>query len=199
MKLLTSGWTLAALAAVLNIGATGGLIYLQRESIFTVAPALDTKQSQPRFWSFRAEEVDALISELKSERTKLVSRQTEMDKVAAHIDSEKQELEKTRAEIGAMRDEISAEIPQIQESERKNLKVLAQTYADMSPLAAVSILSEMDETACVKLLSLMKPDKVGAILQEMSAQQSKDETMLKRAAHISDKLRLMKAELKPKA
>ena len=63
------------------------------------------------------------------------------------------------------------------------------TYSDISPTAAVAIFSEMDETICAKLLSQMKPDKVAAILQEMSAE-DKDETMVKRAARISDKLRL---------
>ena len=190
---------LAAVAAILNLGTTGGLIYLQRESVFAVAPAGSDKAAQPKFWSFRADEVDALIADLKSERAKLIQRQTELDKVAAHVESEKKELEKTRTEIGAMRDEITAEIPEIQDSERKNLKTLAQSYSAMSATAAVAIFAEMDETACVKLLALMKPDKVGAILQEMSAQQSKDETMTKRAARISDKLRLIKDEMKPKS
>jgi flagellar motility protein MotE (MotC chaperone) len=140
--------------------------------------------------------VDALISELKTERSKLVLRQTELDKVAAHIDAEKQELEKTRSDVAAMRDEITAEMPAIEDSERKNLKTLAQTYSTISPTATVSIFRELDETMCVKVLSLMKPDKVGAILQEMTVQ-DKDETMLKRAARISDKLRLIRSQQKP--
>jgi flagellar motility protein MotE (MotC chaperone) len=127
---------------------------------------------------------------------KLLQRQSELDKLAAHIESERQELEKTRSDIGAMRDEISAEIPQFQESERKNMKTLAQTYSDVTPAAAVAIFREMDENTCAKLLSLMKPDKVAAIFEEMS-QEDKDDTMTKRAARISDKLRLMKNDPKP--
>jgi len=49
---------------------------------------------------------------------------------------------------------------------------------------------------CVKVLALMKPDKVGEVLQEMSTQ-DKDDTLTKRAARISDRLRLMKAPPKP--
>jgi len=183
-------------AALLNIGTTCGLIYMQRDSIFTAVAAQDETQAKPRFWSFRAEEVDALISELKTERAKLVTRQSELEKVAAHIDAEKQELEKTRSDVVAMRDEISAEMPEIQDAERKNLKTLSQTYATITPAAAVAIFRELDETVCVKMLALMKPDKVGAILQEMS-QQDKDGTMVKRAAQISDKLRLIRAQQKP--
>jgi flagellar motility protein MotE (MotC chaperone) len=203
MKLLTSGWALAIVAALLNICTTAGLIYLQREALFAAAAQGQQQQQQqalrkPRFWSFRADDVDDLITELKSERGKLLKRQGELDKVAAHIESEKQELEKTRSDIAAMRDEISAEIPQVQDAERKNLKTLSQTYADMTPTAAVAIFRQMDESMCVKLLSLMKPDKVGAILEEMSVQ-DKDESMTKRAARISDKLRLVRAEQKPQS
>jgi flagellar motility protein MotE (MotC chaperone) len=195
MKLLTSGWALALIAALLNLGTTGGLILAESNAILHPAgPA--GKDVTPRFWSFRSDDVDALVADLNDQRVKLVQRQTELDKLAAHIESERQELEKTRSDIAAMRDEISAEIPQFQESERKNMKTLAQTYSDVTPVAAVAIFREMDETTCAKLLSLMKPDKVAAILEEMS-QEDKDDTMTKRAARISDKLRLMKNDPKP--
>jgi len=195
MKLFTSGWALAIIAALLNLGTTGGLIFAERNSILHPGgPA--AKDAAPRFWSFRSNDVDALVTDLNDQRAKLIERQTELDKLAAHIESERQELERTRADIGAMRDAISTEIPQIQDSERKNIKTLATTYSDISPTAAVAILREMDETICAKLLSQMKPDKVAAILQEMSAE-DKDETMTKRAARISDKLRLMQANPQP--
>lgn len=195
MKLLTSGWVLAVIAALLNLGTTGGLIIAERDSILHPGAAA-AKDALPRFWSFRADDVDALVADLNDQRVKLIQRQGDLDKLAAHIEAERQELEKTRADIGAIRDEISTEIPQIQASERKNIKTLAQTYSDVNPQAAVAIFREMDETTCAKLLSVMKPDKVAAILQEMS-QEDKDETMTKRAARISDKLRLMKADPKP--
>ena len=200
MKILSSGIMLAVIAAIMSIGTTCGLIYIQREAIFGPSPktALGGKMATaiPRLWSFHPEEVDSLVAELKTERSKLVERQTELDKVAAHVDAERQELEKTRAEIGVMRDQLTAQIPEIQDSERKNLKTLAQTYTAMSPSAVVAIFRDMDDTMCVKLLSLMKPAIVGSILQEMSVQ-DKDDTLTKRAAKISDKLRLVLEEKKP--
>jgi flagellar motility protein MotE (MotC chaperone) len=68
----------------------------------------------------------------------------------------------------------------------------------MAPTAVVAIFHDMDDSLCVKLLSLMKPAIVGAILQEMSLQ-DKDDTLTKRAARISDKLRLILSEPKPAA
>ena len=195
MKILKSGWVLAIIAALLNLGITGGLILAEFGAILHPA-SLAAKDATPHFWSFRSEDIDALVADLNDQRVKLVQRQTELDKLAAHIEAERQELEKTRSDIAAMRDEISAEIPQFQDSERKNIKTLAQTYSDIEPTAAVAILREMDENTCAKLLSLMKPDKVAAILQEMSVE-DKDETMVKRAARISDKLRLMQTNPTP--
>jgi flagellar motility protein MotE (MotC chaperone) len=195
MKLIKSGWLLAIIAALLNLGITGGLIVVKMNSILHPTAAAG-EDALPKFWSFHANDVDALVADLNDQRVKLVQRQTELEKLAAHIESERQELEKTRSDIDAMRDEINAEIPQIQDSEKKNIKTLAQTYSDISPTAAVAILREMDETICAKLLSQMKPDKVAAILEEMSTE-DKDETMVKRAARISDKLRLMQANPKP--
>ena len=192
MKLFKSGWMLAALAAFMNIGTTGALIFLQREIIFVAPSGPGHADNKPRFWSFRADDVEALVTELKAQRAKLVLRQTELDKVAAHIEAEKLELEKTRQDVGAMRDEIAEKVPEIQESERKNLKTLAQTYAAMTPTSVVAIFRQMDDSVCVKVLSLMKPEKTGEILQEMSTQ-DKDDTLTKRAARISDRLRLMKA------
>jgi len=196
MKLPFSGWALAIIAALLNIGTTGGLIYVQRDAILYGPAGAKATEALPRFWSFRPDEVEALISELQAQRTKLLQRQDELDKLAAHIEAERQELEKTRADVVTMQNAMSAEIPEIQDSERKNLKTLAVTYAVITPNAAVAIFREMDEMTCAKLLSQMKPDKVGAILEEMS-QEDKDGSMTKRAARISDMLRLMLSDPKP--
>lgn len=198
-----SGWVLAILAAFINLGITTGLILLQKESLVSQAiqnaggdPKSPHATAKTRFWGFNATDVDAYVTELKSERAKLVERQGELDKVAAHIDSEKQELEKTRQDLVTMREEISAQLPEVQDSEKKNLKVLAQTYGAMTPQSVVSVFRQMDETTCVKLLSLMKPDKVSAIFQEMCTE-DKDGSLAKAAAHLSDKLRLVKSPTPP--
>ena len=95
------------------------------------------------------------------------------------------------AAIGA---EIDQQVVEIQERELKNLKTLAQTYSAMNPSAVVAIFRELDENMAVKVLSFMKADRVGPILGEMSkaVDAASGETMAKRAARITDKLRLLK-------
>jgi hypothetical protein len=51
----------------------------------------------------------------------------------------------------------------------------------------------MDDTTVVKILSLMKSDVVGPIFEEMAGTNGPEGTLAKRAAALSDKLRLMKA------
>ena len=57
----------------------------------------------------------------------------------------------------------------------------------------VAILREMDDTTVVKLLSLMKSDAVGPIFEEMTKTSSPEGTLARRAAVLSEKLRLMKS------
>ena len=182
---------IALLAAILNIGTTAGLIYLKGDKFNAAAGLLEQKPLPVTLWSFQPTAVDTMVQELKVEREKLDARETDLGKLAARIASEKQELEKVRANIESMRDEISQKIPRVEASEAKNLKGLAKTYTSIKPSAAVAIFKEMSDDNVVKILSFMKAETAGAILSEMAKQHDDEETMPKRAARISDKLRLL--------
>jgi flagellar motility protein MotE (MotC chaperone) len=144
-------------------------------------------------WDFWTIEIEGLSSELKEERARLRSQAEGLNQRAARLASEQQELAKIRAEIEAMRAEIGRKVIEITADESKNLKALAQTYATLTPAAAVSILREMDDTTVVKILSLMKADVVGPIFEQMANTPGPDGTLAKRAAALSEKLRLMKS------
>jgi flagellar motility protein MotE (MotC chaperone) len=182
---------LVLVAALLNIGITAGLIYRKGDKFNASAGLLEQKPLPVTLWSFNSTAVDEMVSELKKEKEKLEARETDLGKYAARVEAEKQELEKVRADIEAMRDQMSQAIPRIEESEAKNIKGLAKTYSSIKPTAAVAIFKELDDNSIVKILSFMKAETAGAILAEMSKEQDKEETMAKRAARISDKLRLL--------
>ncbi len=62
----------------------------------------------------------------------------------------------------------------------------------------MAIFKEMDDTTAVKILSLMKPDVVGPIFEEMSSLATPEGAPLaRRAAVLSEKLRLMKDSKPP--
>ncbi len=191
MKSRGSIFIVAILATILNVGTTAGLIYLNGDKFNASVGLLEEKPLPVTLWSFKSSAVDGMVAELKKEQEKLDLRETDLGKLSAQIKSEKAELEKVRADIEAIRDQISQTIPRVEESEARNIKSLAKTYASIKPTAAVTIFKEMDDNTIVKILSFMKAETAGAILAEMSKEQDKDESMAKRAARISDKLRLL--------
>jgi len=144
-------------------------------------------------WDFWTVEVDNLASELKDERARLKKESEELDLRSARIASDRQELEKLRTELNAMHKEITDRVVEIQADEAKNLRMLAQTYTNLTPHAAVAIIRELDDSTAVKILSLMKPDVVGAIFEDM-AQTSSGTSDARRAAALSERLRLVRAQ-----
>ncbi|MCM2274527.1 MAG: hypothetical protein NDI75_07055 [Candidatus Didemnitutus sp.] len=162
--------------------------------------AVAAKQEKTRGWDFWTIEIDNLASELKDEKERLRKAMEQVDQRSARLSAEQGELDKLRAELERMRREIGERVIEINADEAKNLRALAQTYSALTPRAAVAILRELDDITIVKILSLMKPDVVSPIFEEMSRTPSGtgDGTLAKRAATLSEKLRLMKSN-KPAA
>ena len=102
-----------------------------------------------------------------------------------------------RAEIKTMRDEIEQRIVVIEDDEMPNLKTLSNTYSTMTPTAArVAVIREMDENMAVKIISMMKNDKMSAIPrgEGKTPDRAGEEPLAKRAARISDKLPVGEAD-----
>lgn len=151
------------------------------------------EELKQRGWDFWTIEIDNLSNELKEERAKL-RKQTELvEQRAARVASEEKELAKVRAEVERIRKEIADKVVEIAADESKNLRTLSQTYTALTPKAAVAIFKEMDDSTAVKILSLMKAETVGPIFEEMVKTAGPDGTLAKRAAMLSERLRLMKA------
>jgi flagellar motility protein MotE (MotC chaperone) len=146
------------------------------------------------FWTV---EMDNLSSDLKDERAKLRKQSDVLDQREARIAAEEKELDRVRANIEALRKEIADKVTEVTADEVKNVRTLAQTYTSLSPRAVVAIFKEMDDVTCVKILSQMKPDVVGPIFEEMSKGTDGDVPLARRAAALSERLRLMKSSRAP--
>ena len=116
----------------------------------------------------------------------------------ARLQSDRIEIEEIKAEIERMRDTLMKDIVEIEAWEGKNLKGLADTYGNLDPEATVSIFKELDDTTVAKILRFMKPATIGDILQEMAQQGGGNEAMIKRAAKLSNILRLSRDDLQAK-
>lgn len=149
---------------------------------------------QKKGWDFWTVAMSNLSTEVTENREILKKRAEELDQREERVKAAEKELEKARTDIDALRKEISNRVIEISADEMTNLKKLAQTYANLTPRAVVAIIREMDDATAVKILSLMKPDVVGPIFEEMSKMSGgADGSLARRAAVLSEKLRLMKA------
>jgi flagellar motility protein MotE (MotC chaperone) len=209
--MLAAPWFLVVVALVVNVLTSALLLNSESSKIrerLAVKPGPSAEEvaaqeaaaaaaaaPPPVIWSFKTAAVDELIAELKNERQSLMEEQKDLAALSSQVTAERQEVERVKAEVAKMRQELDARVVEVAENERDNLKKLVQTYMVMPAPSAVLILRELDEDTVVKILSNMKADRVALILGEMArvVDKSSDEPPSRRAARISDKLRLMKA------
>lgn len=186
-----------ALLGLLLSAAVGIFVTWRTLDALVVKAVLLKAQSTPnelrkKGWDFWTIEIENLSSELQDERAKLKAQAEKLDQRQATIVAEEKELAKARADLDAMQRQISDRVIEISNDEMANLKKLAQNFSNLTPRAAVAIIREMPDNTAVKILSLLKPDVVGPIFEEMSKGADADGPLAKRAAVLSDKLRLVK-------
>ncbi len=196
MKMLTSRWGLAIIAAISYI-LTSTLVILQ--GLPKPGPKMaEATAKPPRIWSFKTDAIDELITELHDERTRFTEEQKSIEAMRAQITTERAELERVRDEIKALREELDQRVVKIQESDVKNIKTLSVQYSTMKPVTAVAIFQEMDEDMVVRILSVMKADRITAVLEEMAKVREKpgEEPTARRIVRLMDKLRLLQTTKK---
>jgi flagellar motility protein MotE (MotC chaperone) len=163
------------------------------EQSVVVRPKKEVVELKQKGWDFWTIEIENLSNELKEERVRLKKQAEQLDQRSARLAAEEKEFAKLRADVEALRKQIAEKVIEISADEAKNIRSLAATYTNLSPRGAVAIFREMDDATAVKILSLMKPDIVGPIFEEMTKTGGTDSPMARRAALLSEKLRLMKA------
>lgn len=203
MTVLRNPFVTAAAGLLLSV-AVGVLVFWRAaqpvvaQIVEARAKAAAAVPKKEKGWDFWTIEIENLSNELKEERARLRKQAEILEQREARMAAEQQELATMRLEIEGLRKEIAEKVIAIREDEAKNVRSLAQTYANLTPRAAVAIIREMDDVTVVKILFLMKPDIVGPIFEEMSKTSGSDGAPLaRRAAVLSEKLRLMKAKQTP--
>lgn len=196
---LRNSFVISVLGLVLSVAVGVFTFWTAAEPIVAGIAALRAEaaaaaQKKEKGWDFWTIEIENLSNELKEERARLRKQAELFEQREARIAAERQELAAMRREIENLRQEIADKVIEIRADEAKNIRSLAQSYANLTPRAAVAILRELDDVTAVKILFLMKPDVVGPIFEEMSRTNGSDGTPLaRRAAILSEKLRLMKS------
>ena len=196
MKFLRSPLILTILVTLLGAGAGLGAFWLSASEVIAQARAAQIAKANAgrpaKPWDFWTLEIDNLASELRADRAELEKRAEELAAREARLTAEAAELAQTRQQIEALRSSISEKVYEIQQAEEKNLKSLALTYSNLTPRSALAILNQLDEPTVVKLLALMKPEVSAALFEQMGQAAQTDPAMARRAATLSERLRLLK-------
>lgn len=194
MNILSKPWFLAVLALLLMLGTQLVALKLYWEELFPErkAQAVVVTREDPATltWGFASDTVDRLRMELESRLAELKAREAELAAYEARLQTDRAEIEDIKAKVELMREELMDGIVKLETGEQENLKRLAKTYAALTPEAAVNIFSQLDDATVVKILFFMKADTIGAILQQMATANGGVAEQVKRAAKISDLLRL---------
>lgn len=201
--MLGAPWFIALIAFLVNSLVAGWMIMgaiktlPKPQPVAVVEPPTKFTEPPPPLWSFRTDAIQELVVELKENKEGMISEHKELAAIQAQVSSEKQELERVKQELIRLREDLDKRVVEIQDFEVKNLKTLSQTYSTMLPPAAAAIFRELDEDTVVKILALMKTERVALLLGELAkpspTDRNAEESPAKRAARISDKLRLMKS------
>ena len=185
MKLLKSSWVVALLGGFLYLGVTAALWHppapVQEEPV-----VIKDNQNGPS-WEFTNPEVDQLILELKKEKGELDKRERDLNELATRLQTERLELNQVTQAVQRLQADFDKSVLRVLEEETANLKKLARTYAAMAPDAASLIMRELDEPTIARIMVFMKEDETAPVLEAMAR---KGETEARRAASISEKLRL---------
>ena len=197
MTRIISPLSVAILGLLGGVAAGLSWFWVRADCMVEVAQArpraADSSAGKAKEWDFWSVEIDNLASELKDEKLRVKKQEADVGLRSVRLASDRQELEKLRTDLTAMRKDISDKVVEVQADEAKNLRMLAQTYANLTPHSAVTIIRDLDDAMAVKILSLMKPDIVGPIFEDM-AQSDPSTGDAHRAAVLSDKLRMVKAQ-----
>ncbi len=192
-NLLTKPWFLATLALVILLGTQAGAFYMYWSELFPEQQDVHfvmREEPEALEWSFSSKDLVQLKSELEGRLSEVGAREEGLLSYEARLEADRLEIEGIKTEVERMRDSLMSEIMKVEKWEKKNLKTLADTYSNLDPVAAVSIFNELDDSTVAKIMRSMKPDIVGDILQEMTVQGGGNESLIKRAARLSDLLRL---------
>lgn len=198
--MLKSYWFLAFLALIVNVGTYAFLFMGASSKLVEVWPKPKAAEKQQEayvpFWDFRTEQIESLVDDLKQENDRISEREAELLKIEARIASERNELELLRNEVEVYQKELMERILRVEESEEKNIKTLATTYAAMPAESAVQVFDEMDDFFVAKMLSMMGTDTVSGIFEQMIARGGRDPENVRRVASLSERLRMLERNKK---
>ncbi|OHE72625.1 MAG: hypothetical protein A2007_03135 [Verrucomicrobia bacterium GWC2_42_7] len=189
-KILKNFWVPALIALIASLLSWIGSFWFEIGNLIPKRRVPTVKEEAAKFWDFRTKEIDNLAIQLKVANLAFQKKEEQFKVEENRINAERVELLRLKDEINRLQMELSQRILTAEAGEQKNLKMLANTYTNMAPAAVVVIFKEMDDNLIVKIMSFMPAETIGPILQAMADSPDKKADWPKRAAKLSEILRL---------
>ncbi|GGH17614.1 MotE family protein [Paenibacillus segetis] len=136
----------------------------------------DTQKDKEKDRKKQIESSEATIKQLKEQVTK---QEADLKEANAQVVEQEGKLKDLQAELSASQ-QVAAkqELADEQEAYQKEVKKLAQLYAQMSPKKAAAILEKLTTDETLQMLSMMNNESKVAILEKMDAQKAADISIL---------------------
>lgn len=194
-KILTSGWMTVVIAAVLYFCTTLVFWHIPVHAREVPVATVTTVNNGPA-WEFTNPEADQLMAELKAEKAALAKKEQDLNDLGLRLQTEHAEVDAATTTVKKLQADFDENVLRIKDEEIINLKKLGKVYADMAPESAADIFAELDDSSVEKIMVFMKDDQTAGILEALS---KKGQPQAKRAANISERLRLASVRPTPAA
>ncbi|MDB6020534.1 MAG: hypothetical protein JWQ04_391 [Pedosphaera sp.] len=186
-KIFTSVWMTLLISATLYFGATVLFWKTPTPAAASAEESVPRQSAMVPSWDFINPEADQLMAELKVEKKSLEKKEQMLSDLELRLQSERTELNQVTQSVHQLQMDFDQNVVRIHEEETANLKKLAKVYAAMAADSAANILAELDDLSVVKIMAFMKEGETAAIFEAMA---KKGQTEAKRAANLSERLRL---------
>ncbi|HLP77485.1 MAG TPA: hypothetical protein VK327_11275 [Candidatus Paceibacterota bacterium] len=189
IRILQSSWFSALLGCLLYLGVTFAMLSPGKFEGAVAAQKEETAKKTPNddpSWRFRNPEFDQWINELKHEREALDLRAQQLQELALRLETERKELSTATQTVYQLQAEFDRNVIRIKDQEMDNIKRQAKVISNMSTDAAAVLLADMKEDEAVKVMFVMKPNDVSALLETIG---KLGKTEAQHAANITEKLR----------
>jgi flagellar motility protein MotE (MotC chaperone) len=186
IKLLTTPWMTSLVSVLIYLGAM--VMFWKTPPPPKPAPeVVSTGKRLGPSWDFINPEADQLMAELKTEKAALSKKEQDLSDLAVRLQAEQAEMNLVTQSVRQLQVDFDQNVLRIGVEETANLKKLAKVYANMDPASAAKIIQEMDDVGIIKIMVFMKDTETAVVLEAMAKM---GQTQAKRAAALSDRLRL---------
>ena len=162
----------------------------QRQKQTEVLAKKEKEKNKISIWDKQVKDFTGLLAQLETARNQQEIREKQLKAFEDQLKNEREALNVLKQSIEILQSELERRLIKVQESEVKNLKTLAESYTNMTPESVAKIFEESEETSVIKIMHFLAPETLGAILQVMSKEISKDEKAGAKINHLLESFRL---------